>query len=727
MKLTTILFFSLSLSVLISSPIYGQFEFQERDTSAVSHPALSYPPPQMPLEIPAGSSRGGFGGMLAARFQFLLDSMLFMHNLMGASAAVMLPEKGTWIGAGGFSDPVHGDTIRTDMLFEIDSNTKSFVSAIILQMMDEGLLTLEDKMYQWLPSFNNVDSTMTIRQILQHTGGVSDFLNDNPATILAILNNPSLFWTPEYSLSWVLPPNFPPGADWSYSNTGYILAGMIIREISGSDTFAVPLRQRLLVPFGLQNTYVDIEESLGGELAHGWADLNGDGILDDLSVIPRTSWMSAAWTAGAIVATAEDLAKWVELLHGDHVLSVGAMQQMRSTVPIPNSNITYGLGIYTFPLFGKILWGHDGGGIGYNSQALYYREKGVSLAVILNQRGGTVWAGDILAVLFGEVLEYYERPYDHPYALNAEANPRYLRPMIDSTVVIADIHNPDNHQVRVSAAYANTDSSTIDSLEMFDDGLHGDGQAGDNRYGGFLGPLGDESYYDIEVRTIDLDTAFTHLRRTACTTIGPVTPEAYEVSQLIPNVLYSLKVYLKNNGSTATAINVTIEVETADTNVTNITPLSQSYGNIAPGQTKSSSVASFTTQNNPNNIDFIIHIFSKNMEFWSDSLNVIITGIAENEISIPKEYNLEQNYPNPFNPSTTIRFQLPQSRDVSLIVYNMLGQKVRTLLNNTVSAGDYKIEWDGRDDSGKDVASGIYLYRLTSKNFVRSQKMLLIR
>jgi D-alanyl-D-alanine carboxypeptidase len=721
MNSATIILTNLILSLLISSAAFAQFEFQERDTTAVSHPALSYPPPQMPMEIPNRSSRNGFGGRLAARFQFVLDSMLFIHNLMGVSAAVTLPENGTWLGAGGFSDPVAKDSIRTDMLFEIDSNTKSFVAAIILQMIDEGVMTLEDEMYQWLPSFKNVDSTMTIRQILQHTSGVSDFLNDNPAAIIAILNNPSYFWTPEYSLSWVLAPNFLPGAGWSYSNTGYILAGMIIRKVSGSDTFAVPLRQRLLEPLGLQNTYMDIEEPLGGELAHGWADLNGDGILNDLSLIPRTSWASAVWTAGGIVATAEDLAKWVELLHGGHVLSSAAMQQMRTMVPISNSNQTYGLGIYTWPLFGKTLRGHAGGGIGYNSLALYYRERGVSLAVIINQRGGTASSGDILAVLFGEVLKYYEHPYDHPYALNADVSPRYLQPMIDSTVVTANIHNPDNHQVRVSATYANADSSTLDSLEMFDDGQHGDGQAGDSIYGAFLGPLSDESHYRIEVRTIDLDTAFAHFRYATCTTIGPVVVDHYEIPQQT-SVAFALKLHLRNDGLTETATAVTAHISTSDTNVTAILYNDQNLGNIAAGDTNTSGYYGVYTQNNPNHINFSIIISSEGRDFWSDSIIVSVTGLAEKETNIPLEYALKQNYPNPFNPTTTIEFSIPKAEFVTLKIYNILGEVVATLAFEKLTVGSYKYDWDA---SG--LASGVYLYRIQAGDYIGVKKMVILR
>lgn len=724
MKRYTGFVIAMSAILLFSGTIHAQFEFQERDTlTIVSHPALRHSPPQMPASPQAYKSSNGFEGLLAARFQFVLDSMLFTHNLMGASAAIILPEKGTWLGAGGFSNPVTNDSMRTDMLLEIDSNTKSFVAAIILQMVEEGSLSLEDPISQWLPTFANVDSTMTIRQLLQHTGGVSDYFNDNPATLLAILNDPTLFWTPEYTLTYVLQPNFPPGAAWRYSNTGYTLAGMIIREISGVDSFTVPLHQRLLEPFNLQHTFVDIEESLVGELAHNWNDLNGDGILDDLTVIPRTAWMSSLWTAGAIVSTAEDLAKWVYLLHGDQVLSTTAMQEMRNTVPIPGTPVRYGLGIYSFPVLGKTLWGHDGGGIGFNSQALFYRERGVSIAVIMNQRGGTASSAEILRELFRVVFKYYEQPHDHPYAINAAVNPRYLHPQSDTAAVTAKILNPENHQFTVAAIYANSDSTVIDTLPMFDDGLHGDSLAGDNLYGAILGPLSDESNYDVRIKTTDTDSAFTHFKSTIFTTQGPITFQDFSL-QSTAGTLYALKISLKNESSTSVVPNVSLRIETADTAVTQILNANPVFGSFLPGEVKQT--PAYSLLNIPDfsaPVTINIHIAIDNNIFWDDSFIIEPpTGLHSDGDAAPVTFSLEQNYPNPFNPATTIRFELPSAGFTTLTIYNSLGESVKTLISQKIAAGSYSLDWDA---SG--MSSGIYFYRLSAGEFNQIRKMVLIR
>ncbi|MEJ2634026.1 MAG: T9SS type A sorting domain-containing protein, partial [Calditrichia bacterium] len=90
-------------------------------------------------------------------------------------------------------------------------------------------------------------------------------------------------------------------------------------------------------------------------------------------------------------------------------------------------------------------------------------------------------------------------------------------------------------------------------------------------------------------------------------------------------------------------------------------------------------------------------------------------------------YMLENNYPNPFNPTTTIGYALPRAGQTTLIIYNLLGQKVRTLINSNHEAGKFQITWNGLDDNGRSVGSGVYLYRLKSGNFAQVKRMLLLK
>jgi hypothetical protein len=94
---------------------------------------------------------------------------------------------------------------------------------------------------------------------------------------------------------------------------------------------------------------------------------------------------------------------------------------------------------------------------------------------------------------------------------------------------------------------------------------------------------------------------------------------------------------------------------------------------------------------------------------------------------LPSTFSLEQNYPNPFNPSTIISYQIPAQSKVQIKIFDALGREIRSLIDEEKSAGKYSIAWDGADNYGKQVASGVYFYSIISKEFVQTKKMVLMR
>lgn len=110
-----------------------------------------------------------------------------------------------------------------------------------------------------------------------------------------------------------------------------------------------------------------------------------------------------------------------------------------------------------------------------------------------------------------------------------------------------------------------------------------------------------------------------------------------------------------------------------------------------------------------------------------EELHGKMNDLDEQSNAVPDAFALRQNYPNPFNPTTTIRFDLPVASFVSLKLYDLLGQEVRTLVNGDRTAGFHTVSWDGRNELGSAVPSGIYLYRIVTSNFVQTQRMTLIR
>lgn len=123
----------------------------------------------------------------------------------------------------------------------------------------------------------------------------------------------------------------------------------------------------------------------------------------------------------------------------------------------------------------------------------------------------------------------------------------------------------------------------------------------------------------------------------------------------------------------------------------------------------------------------VFRIISKKANFAGDSLEVVATPASVPIGEIPSSIYLDQNYPNPFNPTTTIRFGIVSRSPVELYIFNILGQKVRTLVSTVKEQGNHVVQWDARNDFGRTVASGVYFYRLQVKDFVQTRKMLLLR
>ncbi|MFQ5769492.1 MAG: serine hydrolase domain-containing protein [bacterium] len=390
----------------------------------------------------------------AERLQAVLDEELISQDLMGISAAVITPSLGTWLGVSGMSNPAAGDSIAPDMLFCAGSITKTYVAALVLNLAEEGRLSLDDSLHQWLPSYPNIDSTITIRQLLNHTSGIYNIVN-NPAWLDSIFTNPTRYWTPEeVLLTFVKEPSFPPGSDWEYSNTNYIVLGMIIIEATQSKV-STELKSRFLDPLNLNSTFLFPEDVLQGDLAEGWSDLDHDGTLEGPVSAPDTAGYSSTWTASGVFATAEDVAKWAAALYGGEVLSQSYLQQMLTISP---PSTAYGLGVARRHYFGRDLWGHAGDVVGYRTYMFYSPKDHISITVFVNQLSSFSMSSIFTRLLYVALINEYQLPVPDldPYAIQlgniaANASP------VDTTFWIY------NRGVAPDTIYASLDYDNADT------------------------------------------------------------------------------------------------------------------------------------------------------------------------------------------------------------------------------------------------------------------------
>ncbi|MFM2135063.1 MAG: hypothetical protein RL021_463 [Bacteroidota bacterium] len=313
-----------------------------------------------------------FDPVLAVQLQNTLDSIRTANNIKGMSACVIYPGVGTWKGVNGISHP--GSPINPDMEFGIASNTKLFTGVLLLKLVDNGLIQLDDSLYEYLPPFNNIDSNITIRQLLNHTSGLDD-VTKVPGYSDSILADPYRIFTAAELMTWAGPPNFAPGTGWDYCNTNYLLSAMIAESVTGRSYQAL-LRDSILTPLQLDSTFLYVYDSIPYPIAHPW-----QGGLDFDSV-PRISLNSAAWSAGAMYSTSGEMASWYQALMGGQVISSGSFNEMTTFVGSGN----YGIGISEATLGGRTVWQH-GGSIwgGYSSSMMYDPVTGIVVCVLINQ------------------------------------------------------------------------------------------------------------------------------------------------------------------------------------------------------------------------------------------------------------------------------------------------------------------------------------------------------
>jgi D-alanyl-D-alanine carboxypeptidase len=332
----------------------------------------------------------GFDPRLRQVLQRILDKESRRFAAHGASAAIVVPGEGIWTGATGIADRRTKEPVTEQTVFAIGSVTKTFIAALVLDLAEHNFLRLDDPLARWMPRFPR-SRQITIRQLLNHTSGVFD-VTENSAYLEAQFANRHERWTPTRTLSYVGEPRFAPGSDWGYSNTNYILLGVVIERATGASV-ASELRRRLLEVAGAQAVFLQGEEDVRGPVAPAYYDFDFDGDADALSDgttnIPSTALASAAWTAGGIAATPEAVARFGDALFRGRLLEADSLAQMldfSAKLGVGRGGgLGYGFGVARFEIPGHEVFGHGGGIPGYRSALWHAPEHGVTIAFSWNE------------------------------------------------------------------------------------------------------------------------------------------------------------------------------------------------------------------------------------------------------------------------------------------------------------------------------------------------------
>ena len=336
------------------------------------------------LQPIAAQPSGRFPVELAGSLSSHLDKLQKDHKVVGVAASIISARHGVWVDAAGHANPSTRDTIRPELLFSIGSVTKTVTSAIVLQLVEEGAISLEDSIGRWVSGYQNVNGAMTVRQLLGHTGGVHNYSNNN-SFWQYIGANVHRVMPPDEVFQFVNAPDFAPGLGWKYSNTGYLLLGKLIERVTGR-SYEEELERRLVTPLGLTSMAMrNGRDSLRGEVVQSWGTSGSS--LTNLNHPPLLAHFTSSWTSGGIFSTIEDLARWGDLLDRGRVLSPAMMTELTtvSSQSQVGPDAGYGLGVERRRLINRDGMGHGGAMPGFVTYLWHIPADSVTVAVFINQ------------------------------------------------------------------------------------------------------------------------------------------------------------------------------------------------------------------------------------------------------------------------------------------------------------------------------------------------------
>lgn len=315
----------------------------------------------------------------------------------GAIVGIWYPGQGNWMLAAGIGDLETAAPMRLEDHFRIASITKTFVATVVLQLVEAGALSLDDRLGQFISGIPNGDQ-ITMRQLLNMSAGIYNFIYD-PVIAVDYDRDPLLAFTSEQAIEIVRThgqADLPPGERSTYSDTNYILLGEIIELVTGRSVIE-EIAERTLQPLGLTQTSFATTPEMPEPYAHGYAaDAPGAPARDVTRSNP-----DIPWAAGAMISTLGDLKIWLDALVGGALLSPELQAERLTLMPWSTEPLTSGYGLGLYELGG--LLGHNGGILGYSSCMMQDPESRAT--IILFDNMGTTEGDKASGLIFAKIAD----------------------------------------------------------------------------------------------------------------------------------------------------------------------------------------------------------------------------------------------------------------------------------------------------------------------------------
>lgn len=327
---------------------------------------------------PLSASAQGSAGLMQ-RLDSIAGAEVRANRSVGIVAAAFTGRTQLLLQAYGRADVEGNAPMTVGTMIPIGSVTKQFTAVAILQLRDQGKLSLDDEVTRWLPELNTGGNRITLRQILAHSGGIAEAGDMQELRAIQLLRNPTVTRDSVYKVISRYPPVFPAGTLERYSNTGYWLLGRIVEKASGVP-YDEYVATRIFAPLRMSRSMYCGHATQVPDRASPYGIRNGVA-----SRMPDVVY-TGLFAAGGICSTAGDLITWLQALHGGKVLSPNSYAELISPAKLNDGTaLRYSMGMtIAEDSHGLRYLGHGGGGFGFSSQARWYPEAQLAIVVLTN-------------------------------------------------------------------------------------------------------------------------------------------------------------------------------------------------------------------------------------------------------------------------------------------------------------------------------------------------------
>jgi CubicO group peptidase (beta-lactamase class C family) len=339
-----------------------------------------------------GSAQSTADAAVSTKVDSVVEDQQKAQKIPGVSLAVCRDGKIIKASGYGLANVELGVPVTPETIFQTGSVGKQFTAMAVMMLVEEGKLQLDDRMTKYIPESPSSWKDVTIRQLLTHTSGIADYGGEEGTMGKGVINFRRDYTEDELIQAFAkMPMDFPPGQNWSYSNTGYVVLGIIIHRVTG-EFYGDFLQERIFRPLGMTSTRIISEADIVPHRSSGYRLVKGE--------LKNQEWVSPTLNTtadGALYTNVLDLAKWDAALYSRKLVQQSSFEQMWSPVKLNNGkSVPYGFGWDVASRDGHRVVAHDGAWQGFTMSIARYLDDRLTVIVMTNLDSDNAKPGQIV-------------------------------------------------------------------------------------------------------------------------------------------------------------------------------------------------------------------------------------------------------------------------------------------------------------------------------------------